>query len=141
MSVVMQSTFFSFDPRPLPGLSPSLAADVWEAARQAVPSRWLAPGKPLWTLGTRPPAAPPWQWQPLLDPPSFEALCTYEQLKREANIRVMAEFSMGCEREENQWLYGSDKSKWPPLMTDAEARAKAAEILDNYAPTETTRAR
>ena len=61
-------------------LSAGAAADVWEAAQQAVPPRWLAPGyKPPLPLG-------------LLDPLSFEAFSSYEELKREASIRVMAEF-------------------------------------------------
>lgn len=120
-------------------LSPSAAADVWEAAQQAVPPRWLSPSyKPLWT-GARPPMSPARPWPLLdLDPLSFEALSSYEQLKREANIRVMAEFSMACERDENHWLYGNDTSKWPQLMTFDEACAKAAEILD-HAATEATR--
>ena len=45
---------------------------------------------------------------------------------------------MLCERDENHLIYGSDQSAWPPLMTYAEARAKAAESLDNYARRETT---
>jgi hypothetical protein len=114
-------------------LSPGAAADLWEAAQQAVPPRWLAPGhKALWTGLPRDPALA------VVDALAPLALADlgYEELKREASIRVLAQTSMAWEDIENHMIFGSDKSTWPQLMTYDEARAKAAELLDNYAPRE-----
>jgi len=109
-------------------LSPGAAADVWEAARQAVPPRWLASGyKPLWTGLPRDPASA------VVDALASLALADlgYEELKREANIRLLTEVFKGWEDIENHMLFGSDRAKWPPLMSYDEARAKATEYFDN----------